>query len=227
MPFCVETAGLSKGTSPCACGTGGTITASPLASSTAPGVACGSPARRWRPLSGGFFSPRSNFSAWLSVSQRPSLVMPIGTTSYFCLSMALRTDAAESRETSCSPLRPPKSIPTLSFFITNTVKEHSAVSNQLSPQSRAERGIPIDIDITLSIDITIYLVEVNADLKHNCYCRDPSLRSRFQKNLPANCYRHCLTISHTASASLPSRCFSSSASSDFALACGSALMIAL
>src|SRR6476659_6189450 len=135
MPFCVATAALSKGTSPCPWGTGGTITASPLASTTAPGVASGSPARRWRPFSCGVFSPRSNCSAWLSVSQRPSLVMPIGTTSYFCLSIALSTDAAESNETSCSPLRPPKRIPTLSFFITNTVKEHSAVSNQLSLQS--------------------------------------------------------------------------------------------
>ena len=36
-----------------------------------------------------------------------SLVMPMGTTSYLSLSMALRTEAAESSETSCSPLRPP------------------------------------------------------------------------------------------------------------------------
>src|SRR5689334_20421909 len=32
--------------------------------------------------------------------------------------MALTTEAAESSETSCSPLRPPKSTPTRSFFMT-------------------------------------------------------------------------------------------------------------
>ncbi len=37
------------------------------------------------------------------------------TTSYFVLSIALRTDAADSNETSCSPLRPPKRMPTRSF----------------------------------------------------------------------------------------------------------------
>src|ERR1700687_601355 len=31
--------------------------------------------------------------------------------------MALKTDAAESSEISCSPLRPPKRMPTRSFFI--------------------------------------------------------------------------------------------------------------
>jgi hypothetical protein len=30
----------------------------------------------------------------------------------------LKTDAAESNETSCSPLRPPNKMPTRSFFIT-------------------------------------------------------------------------------------------------------------
>src|SRR4051794_18920028 len=80
--------------------------------------------------------------------------MPIGTTSYFCLSMALSTEAAESRETSCSPLRPPKSIPTLSFFITKYSK--GALSGQQSGILRgrehahspeAERGIAIGITI--------------------------------------------------------------------------------
>ena len=61
--------------------------------------------------------PCSRFSASPAVSQRPSFVMPMGTTSYLSLSIALRTDAAESRETSCSPLRPPNRIPTRSLFI--------------------------------------------------------------------------------------------------------------
>src|SRR5215469_8535109 len=43
--------------------------------------------------------------------------MPMGTTSYLFLSMAWKTDAAESSEISCSPLRPPKRIPTRNFFI--------------------------------------------------------------------------------------------------------------
>src|SRR5574337_604368 len=45
-------------------------------------------------------------------SQRPSLVIPIGTGSKRLRSRAPRTDAAEARETSCSPERPPKMIPT-------------------------------------------------------------------------------------------------------------------
>src|SRR3974377_2274511 len=43
--------------------------------------------------------------------------MPIGTTSYFFLSMAFSTEAADSSDTSCSPLRPPNNTPTRSFFM--------------------------------------------------------------------------------------------------------------
>jgi hypothetical protein len=64
------------------------------------------------------FSPFNNLSACSAVSQRPSFVMPMGTTSYFVLSIAFRTDAADSNDTSCSPLRPPKRMPTRSFAIT-------------------------------------------------------------------------------------------------------------
>ena len=140
--FCIEGAALSNGISPCDCGTGGTITDSPLASTAAPGVACGSPARRWRPLSCSR-SPRRSFSACESVSHRPSLVMPIGTTSYLSLLMALRTAAAESNETSCSPLRPPKSTPILSLFIRNRVAlscQRSAGQIAPTPSTRAQRG---------------------------------------------------------------------------------------
>src|SRR5260370_42564161 len=42
--------------------------------------------------------------------------MPIDTTSNFLRSIALRTDAADSSETSCSPLRPPNRIPTRTFL---------------------------------------------------------------------------------------------------------------
>ena len=50
------------------------------------------------------------------VSQCPALLIPIGTTSNFRRSIAFKIEAAESSETSCSPLRPPKRIPTRSFF---------------------------------------------------------------------------------------------------------------
>ena len=61
--------------------------------------------------------PCNKRSASEAVNQRPSLVMPMGTTSYLVLSMALKTEAAESNDTSCSPLRPPKRMPTRSFFM--------------------------------------------------------------------------------------------------------------
>jgi hypothetical protein len=48
--------------------------------------------------------------------QRPVFEMPIGATSNFLRSIALRIEAAERSETSCSPLRPPKRMPTRSFF---------------------------------------------------------------------------------------------------------------
>src|SRR6266850_4553640 len=56
-------------------------------------------------------------AAFVDINQRPSLVMPIGTTSYLALSIALMTDSADRRDTSCSPERPPKITPTLSFFV--------------------------------------------------------------------------------------------------------------
>src|SRR5262249_34741864 len=50
-------------------------------------------------------------------SQRPSLAMPMGNTSNRERSMAARTEAALARDTSCSPDRPPKTIPTRSFWL--------------------------------------------------------------------------------------------------------------
>src|SRR5258708_27708858 len=71
--------------------------------------------------------------------------MPMGMTSYFSRFRACRTEAAESREISCSPLRPPNRTPTLSFFITDNVPQGavrrlSATKNP-SPQrtQRAQR----------------------------------------------------------------------------------------
>src|SRR5579862_2224931 len=97
-------------------GSGGTTTASPRASTAAGCVISGSPARRLR---GSKVSlPVSRFSACSAVSHRPSFVMPMGTTSYLSLSIALRTEAAESSDTSCSPLRPPNKMPTRSFSMT-------------------------------------------------------------------------------------------------------------
>src|SRR6266705_4481504 len=48
-------------------------------------------------------------------SQPPSLVIPIGTTSYFSLSRFAITEVAEASDTSCSPERPPKTSPTRIF----------------------------------------------------------------------------------------------------------------
>src|SRR4051812_15220019 len=98
-------------------GCGGTTTASPFCKTAAEAVASGSPARNWRSLSRGL--PASRRSASADVTHRPSLVMPMGTTSYLCLSIALKTEAAESSEISCSPLRPPKRIPTLILSVMN------------------------------------------------------------------------------------------------------------
>src|SRR5262249_2853944 len=84
-----------------------------MASTAAEAVASGSPARS--DLSS-WCLPSSRRSACTDVSQRPSLVIPMGTTSYLLRSIAFRTDAAESSETSCSPLRPPKRTPTRIFW---------------------------------------------------------------------------------------------------------------
>src|SRR6201988_2725296 len=98
------------------------MTDSPRASTAADVVVSGSPARRARGAAAD--SPESRRAASVEVTQRPSLVMPMGVISYFLGSMALRTDAAESSETSCSPLRPPKRTPTRSFLA--IAPEHNA-----------------------------------------------------------------------------------------------------
>src|SRR5437016_3168560 len=95
---------------------GGTMMPSPRASNAAPGVASGSPARKCLAEASGGLPPKRR-SAWTSVTHFPDLVMPMGTTSNFFLSMALSTEAADRSETSCSPLRPPKSTPIFNFFI--------------------------------------------------------------------------------------------------------------
>src|SRR6266853_4421922 len=64
----------------------------------------------------GFVLPVRRCWASVEVSHWPCLVMPMGITSYFVRSMALRMEAAERRETSCSPERPPKRMPTRNFF---------------------------------------------------------------------------------------------------------------
>ena len=65
----------------------------------------------------GFVSPARRRSASVEVIHWPCLVMPMGITSYFVRSMALRMELAERRETSCSPERPPKRMPTRNFFL--------------------------------------------------------------------------------------------------------------
>ena len=95
-------------------GSGASRVGMPSCSSLAPGVASGSPARSLRSNAA---SPCcSSACASPAESQRPCLVMPMGTTSNLLRSIAFRMDAAESSETSCSPLRPPNRMPTRSFF---------------------------------------------------------------------------------------------------------------
>src|SRR4030042_5281873 len=73
----------------------------------------------------------SNASAWEELTHRPSWVIPMGTTSYFSVSSALMTDVAETSETSCSPERPPKMTPTLSFLPMALLLEDSEVAEAL------------------------------------------------------------------------------------------------
>ena len=64
----------------------------------------------------------SNFCALVPMSQWPSLVMPMGTTSYLSGSRPRITEAAEARETSCSPERPPKRTPMRSRFLSGVME---------------------------------------------------------------------------------------------------------
>ena len=99
---------------PLSAGSGANSVGIPSCSSFAPGVVSGSPARSCRATL--LWEPSKRFWASPAASQCPSLVIPIGTTSNFFRSIAFKTDAADSSETSCSPLRPPKRIHTRSFF---------------------------------------------------------------------------------------------------------------
>src|SRR5580704_2936325 len=56
------------------------------------------------------------------MSQWPSLVMPMGTTSYLSGSRPRITEAAEARETSCSPERPPKRTPMRNRFLSGVME---------------------------------------------------------------------------------------------------------
>src|SRR5271170_6694783 len=67
-------------------------------------------------IGAGFVLPASRCWASAEVIHWPCLVMPMGITSYFVWSMDLRMEAAERRETSCSPERPPKRMPMRSFW---------------------------------------------------------------------------------------------------------------
>src|SRR6516225_4007841 len=73
---------------------------------------------RWPP----FNTSGSIFCAALPTSQWPSLVIPMGTASYLSGSRPRITEAAEARETSCSPERPPKRMPTRSRFFSGVME---------------------------------------------------------------------------------------------------------
>ena len=65
----------------------------------------------------------------------------MGTTSYLFRSIAFRTEAADSNDTSCSPLRPPKRIPTRNFLFTNLVwTGRRPVVNRRNGSRRVHKG---------------------------------------------------------------------------------------
>src|SRR6476646_3683846 len=64
----------------------------------------------------------SIFCAPVPISQWPSLVMPMGTASYLSGSRPRITEAAEARETSCSPERPPKRTPMRNRFLSGVME---------------------------------------------------------------------------------------------------------
>src|SRR6266545_166727 len=67
-------------------------------------------------------------------SQRPSLPMPMGTTSKRERSIAAMTEAAPAKDTSCSPDRPPNTMPTRSFLA--PLSMDSVVSNSLGASGK-------------------------------------------------------------------------------------------
>ena len=82
-------------------------------------------------------------------SHRPSFVMPMGTASYFSWSSALITDAAEISETSCSPDRPPNSMPMRSRFFSVVIRSSGYPTSErlfesvhvvMPPRSEATRN---------------------------------------------------------------------------------------
>ena len=79
-----------------------------------------------------FRTSGSIFCAALPTSQWPSLLMPIGTASYLSGSRPRITEAAEARETSCSPERPPKRMPTRIRFLFSGVTGPISHSRQVS-----------------------------------------------------------------------------------------------
>src|SRR5271168_3149668 len=82
----------------------------------------------------------SSFCVFSPTSQRPSLVMPMGTASYFSGSSARSTDCAEAIETSCSPERPPKSTPTRMRLAFIAVLLEDFLSQTGEDQLDSERG---------------------------------------------------------------------------------------
>jgi len=93
-------------------GSGGMFNGSPLRRTAAAVANSGAgPSIIFQCAGAGQSRCRSGFESsrhWASapVLQRPCLSMPMGTTSYLLRSMALRTEAADSSETSCSPEPP-------------------------------------------------------------------------------------------------------------------------
>src|SRR3569833_2018978 len=85
-------------------------------------------------------SPSSKQCASAEPSKRPSFVIPIGTTSNFVRAIAFKIEAAESNDTSCSPLRPPNKTPTRSFFAIPFIVAHQDVKKSDAEGTRSDRN---------------------------------------------------------------------------------------
>ena len=79
-------------------------------------------------------APRS-VCASPEVSQNPSRVMPIGTTSYFSWSRCAATARAEMRDTSCSTDRPPNTSPTRFRFTCSRLRMPRLPHDRRAPPS--------------------------------------------------------------------------------------------
>src|SRR4051812_38879425 len=112
-------------------------------SRTARPRALGSPTRETAvpPVTSGS-RPSVMLSCWPSSAstQRPSVAMPTGTTSYFSGSSAPITLPAETQEIACSALRPPKGTATRTLPLLPLIGADPSRARPGDPSDGVERG---------------------------------------------------------------------------------------